>query len=71
MRLSPAILLMLLTACGSISFNPTCPPLQEYSGAEQDLAANEMDKAVGEGYIMIPRLVVDYKVLRDQCRVTL
>ena len=65
------ILLLSLTACGSTSFDRPCPALQEYSNAEQDTAAAELKRASGEGYVMLPRLVGDYKTLRDQCRVGL
>jgi len=44
----------------------TCPPVAEYSAADQARAADEVD-ALSEG-AMIVRMLSDFAVLRDQAR---
>jgi len=44
-----------------------CPPVVEYSAAEQARAAAEIE-ALPEG-AMLARMLSDYAVLRDQARV--
>ncbi|WRH63794.1 MAG: hypothetical protein RSE12_05500 [Fuscovulum sp.] len=51
---------------GSDTQSP-CPPVVEYTGAEQARAANEVE-ALPEGAV-IARMLGDYAVLRDQARV--
>jgi hypothetical protein len=44
----------------------TCPPVVEYTNAEQARAADEIE-ALPEGAIVV-RMLSDYAVLRDQAR---
>ncbi|GHC33445.1 hypothetical protein GCM10007291_38130 [Gemmobacter nanjingensis] len=63
------IAMLWLTGCemvGSDTQSP-CPPVVEYTGAEQARAANEVE-ALPEGAV-IARMLGDYAVLRDQARV--
>ncbi len=58
-----------LTACamaGSESKAP-CPPVVEYTTADQARAADEVD-ALPDG-ALVAQLLSDYAVLRDQARV--
>ena len=57
-----------LTACamGNSEAKAPCPPVVEYSGADQERAADEVDK-LHEGE-MVVRMLSDYAVLRDQAR---
>ena len=60
--------MLLLTGCataGSEAKAP-CPPVVEYSAAEQTRAADEL-KALPESAIIL-RMLIDYAVLRDQAR---
>ena len=64
-----AIATIFLTACaGVISDAPpsACPPVVEYSQAEQARVAEEV-AALPEG-ALIPDWLADYAVLRDQAR---
>ncbi len=57
-----------LSACataGSETHAP-CPPVVEYSSADQARAADEVE-ALQEGAVII-RMLGDYAVLRDQAR---
>jgi hypothetical protein len=63
------IVTSLLGACATVSSEPVvevCPPVVEYSQAEQVLAANEIEALPG-GAVLIDWLA-DYSVLRDQAR---
>lgn len=57
-----------LSACATGSFDPrpTCPPVVEYSVADQNVAAAEIE-ALPERAVVI-RMLSDYAVLRDQAR---
>ena len=57
-----------LSACAMAGFDAraTCPPVAEYSAADQARAADEVD-ALSEG-AMIVRMLSDFAVLRDQAR---
>jgi len=59
-----------LSACGlggSESGAGACPPVVEYSRAEQVQAAVEVD-ALPEGAVVV-RMLADYAVMREQARV--
>ena len=57
-----------LSACamGGSDAQVPCPPVVEYSAADQTRAADEVD-ALPEG-AMIVRMLSDFAVLRDQAR---
>lgn len=57
-----------LSACamGGSDVQTTCPPVVNYSVAEQARAADEVD-ALQEGAVVI-RMLSDYAVLRDQAQ---
>jgi hypothetical protein len=57
-----------LTACAMASSEEQtlCPPVVEYSTADQTRAAKELD-SLSEGAILV-RMLSDYAVLRDQAR---
>lgn len=65
---APLIAMLLLTGCamgGSDTRSP-CPPVVEYSAADQVRAAEEVE-ALPEGTAVVAMLS-DYAVLRDQAR---
>ena len=67
----PAALLIVtlwLSACamGGSDAKPPCPPVVEYTNAEQARAADEVE-ALPEGAVIV-RMLSDYDVLRDQTR---
>ena len=53
-------------AMGGSDVHVPCPPVVEYSAADQKRAAEEVD-ALAEG-AMIVRMLSDFAVLRDQAR---
>lgn len=56
-----------LSACATAgSDSAPCPPVVEYSAAEQAHAAAEVD-ALPENAVLV-RMMSDYAVLRDQAR---
>jgi hypothetical protein len=58
-----------LTACAGVGFEiepSACPPVAEYTRAEQMRVAGEV-AALPEG-ALIPEWLADYAVLRDQAR---
>ena len=57
-----------LTGCamGGSETRPPCPPVVEYTGADQARAANEVE-ALTDGTVIV-RMLSDYAVLRDQVR---
>lgn len=57
-----------LTGCamGGSDARAPCPPVVEYTSAEQARAADEVDE-LPEGAV-IARMLSDYAVLRDQAR---
>ena len=58
-----------LTGCAEVGFDATvkpCPPVVEYSRAEQAIVAEEV-AALPQG-AMIENWIVDYAVLREQVR---
>ena len=57
-----------LTGCamGGSDAKPPCPPVVEYTRAEQARAADEV-KALPDGTVIV-RMLGDYAVLRDQAR---
>lgn len=57
-----------LTACGTASSEARspCPPVVDYSAADQARAATEV-AALAEGAVLV-RMLSDYAVLRDQAR---
>ena len=63
------IVMLLLSACatdGSDRTEHVCPPVVEYSAAEQTRAAAEIE-ALPEG-AMVLQMLSDFAVLRDQAR---
>lgn len=67
----PAVLLIAmlwLTGCGmgGSDARAPCPPVVEYTGAEQARAADEVE-GLPEGAVIV-RMLSDYAVLRDQAR---
>jgi hypothetical protein len=58
-----------LTACARDGFDTKapCPPVVEYSAADQARAAAEVDMLPEAA--MVVRMLSDYAVLRDQARV--
>jgi hypothetical protein len=57
-----------LSACAmeGSETNALCPPVVEYSSADQARAADEVE-ALPEGAVIV-RMLSDYAVLRDQAR---
>lgn len=64
----PLIAMLWLSACamGGSDARTPCPPVVEYSAADQTRAATEIE-ALPEGAVMI-QMMSDYAVLRDQAR---
>ena len=69
----PAIALVigtnLLSACATVNSEPApgvCPPVVEYSRAEQVEAANEIEALPDEA--ILADWLADYSVLREQAR---
>ena len=60
--------MLLLTGCamGGSDTRAPCPPVVEYTSAEQARAADEVG-ALPEGAVIV-RMLSDYAVLRDQVR---
>ena len=61
--------MIFLTACAGVSSDAppsACPPVVDYSRAEQARVAEEVD-ALPEGTLIVSWLA-DYAVLRDQAR---
>ena len=70
--LQPAALLIAmlwLTGCATVGSEAQapCPPLVEYTTADQPRAAAEVDMLPEAA--MVVRMLIDYAVLRDQARV--
>ena len=65
---APMIAMLWLTGCAVGGFDAlaTCPPIVEYSVADQFRAAAEIE-ALPEGAVMI-EMMSDYAVVRDQAR---
>ena len=63
------IVMLTLSACamGGSETRAPCPPVVEYTAADQALAADEVE-ALPEGAVVV-RMLGDYAVLRDQARV--
>lgn len=61
-----AILLLLLTGCAGAT-SSACPPVAAYTPAEQIQAANEL-LALPPSDVMLPRMMGDYGVMRQQAR---
>ena len=57
-----------LTGCamGGSETRAPCPPVVEYTAADQARAADEVE-ALPEGAVVV-RMLIDYAVLRDQAR---
>ena len=57
-----------LTGCamGGSDARAPCPPVVEYTAADQARAADEVD-AMPEGAVVV-RMLSDYAVMRDQAR---
>ena len=57
-----------LTGCamGGSETSAPCPPVVEYTAADQARAADEVE-ALPEGAVVV-RMLIDYAVLRDQAR---
>lgn len=62
------IAMLWLSACatGGSEVRPPCPPVVEYTSAEQARSADEV-AALPEGAVIV-RMLGDYAVLRDQAR---
>ena len=45
-----------------------CPQVVEYTQDEKNAAATEIERAVTDGYVMLPRMMGDYKAERAQLR---
>ena len=62
------IAMLWLTGCATVSSETRapCPPVVEYTGADQARAANEVE-TLPEGAVIV-RMLSDYAVLRDQVR---
>ena len=62
------IAMLWLTACamGGFETRVSCPPVVDYTAADQHRAAVEVD-ALPEGAVIV-RMLGDYVVLRDQAR---
>lgn len=56
--------ILLLTACGNTV--SSCPPVVEYSNAQQDTAADEVAALPANDILGV--LIGDYMVMRDQAR---
>jgi len=71
-RLRPGVLaaaMIFLNGCAGVGFDATvkpCPPVVEYSRAEQAIVAEEL-AAMPQG-AMIENWLADYTVLREQVR---
>lgn len=64
--IAATILLLSLIGCGkTIS---SCPPLVDYTAEEQNQAADELEAGLARGDGMLPRMIGDYSLLRDQIR---
>ncbi|MBC7286098.1 MAG: hypothetical protein H5U12_32760 [Hoeflea sp.] len=68
LRAAPLIAMLWLTACamGGSDVHAPCPPVVQYSRADQARAAEEV--AALPGRAMVVRMLSDYAVLRDQAR---
>jgi hypothetical protein len=57
-----------LTGCatGGSETRAPCPPVVDYTAAEQARAADEVE-ALPQGAVVV-RMLIDYAVLRDQAR---
>ena len=66
----PLIAMLWLSGCAAGGSDGSgaaaCPPVVEYTAAEQDRAAGEVE-ALPEGAMLV-RMLGDYAVLRDQAR---
>ncbi|NGQ93364.1 hypothetical protein G5V65_20980 [Rhodobacter sp. HX-7-19] len=62
------IVMLWLTGCGMVGSEKSvpCPPVVEYSAADQARAADEVE-ALPDGAVIV-RMLADYTVLRDQAR---
>jgi hypothetical protein len=60
--------MLLLTGCamGGSDTRAPCPPVVDYTAADQVRAADEIE-ALPEGAVIV-RMLSDYAVLRDQAR---
>ncbi|AZB66190.1 hypothetical protein EBL87_21050 [Cereibacter sphaeroides] len=67
-RAALLIAMLLLTGCamGSSDARAPCPPVVDYTAADQARAADEV-AALLEGAVIV-RMLTDYAVLRDQAR---
>lgn len=68
---APLIAMLWLSACatGGSETLPPCPPVVEYSPADQARAAVEIE-ALPEGAMLV-RMITDYAVMREQARACL
>ncbi|RID89990.1 hypothetical protein D2N39_20215 [Gemmobacter lutimaris] len=69
---APLIAMLWLSACGMAGSDrprQVCPPVVEYSTAEQARAAEEVEALQEAGVIV--RMLSDYSVMRDQGRICL
>lgn len=62
------IAMLWLTGCATVSSETSapCPPVVEYTAADQARAADEVE-ALPEGAVVV-RMLIDYAVSRDQAR---
>lgn len=69
---APLIAMLWLSACATGDFDrpkQVCPPVGEYSTADQARAADEV-AALPEGAVIV-QMLSDYSVMRDQARICL
>ena len=59
-------MILLVTACETVSINSTCPPLVEYSQDFQKRAAKRYEELEKDNELRV--VITDGKVLRDKCR---
>lgn len=69
--LLPAVLMIAILWLGACAMDGSdlrvpCPPMVEYTGAEQTTAVDEVE-ALPEGSVIV-RMLGDYAALRDQAR---
>lgn len=64
----PLIAMLLLSGCamGDSEVHAPCPPVVDYSVADQSRAVAEVDALPNDAMVM--QMLIDYAVMRDQAR---